>query len=173
MEIAKGPLKREMLLYQEERTRRGFPLTGRAALWLIYQRCKLERGQAMCVDLSTIVQLEFKGDLEGYLDAWDRTLMSLAKMPDDDMLVALLETQLRKCRALGPAFVVYDGAKDGSDERCAKFLYDAARREIVRKQREVTKEGLIQTSHKAAPANATAKPKAQPKKPPCTTLLCR
>ena len=36
--------------------------------------------------------------------------MGLVKQPDDDLLLCLLDTQLRKSKALGPAFVVYDRA---------------------------------------------------------------
>ena len=133
VEVAKGPLKRELLLYQEERTRRGEPLAGRAALWMMLQRFRLERGQAMCVDLSTLVQLTFQGDLESFLASWDHTLMALAKLPDEDMMLALIETQLRRCKGMGPTFVVFDGAPEGSPQRTVTFLYNAARAEVVRK----------------------------------------
>ena len=53
-----------------------------------------------------------RGDLEAFLSAWDYTLMAFKKQPDEDLLLYLLDTQLRKCKALGPAFVVYDGAEE-------------------------------------------------------------
>ena len=71
MTVAKGPLKRELRLYAEERTRIGQLLAGRAALWHVYQRFKLERGIAMGIDISMLLQLTFDGDLEGFLPAWD------------------------------------------------------------------------------------------------------
>jgi hypothetical protein len=100
IDIAKGPLKRELLLYQEQRTRQGHPLTGRAALWHVYQRFILERGQAMCIDLTSLVKLTYGGDLEGFIAASGRVLMSLAKLPDEEMMLALLETQHAKSWAL-------------------------------------------------------------------------
>ena len=71
------------------------------------------------------------------------------------MLLALLETQLRKSKAMGPTFVVFDAALENSPNRSAKFLYDAARREVVRKQRESVKDSLLNTSQRAAPGKAT------------------
>ena len=78
--------------------------------------------------------------------------MALKKQPDEDLLLYLLDTQLRKCKALGPAFVVYDGAQEGTKERSFQFLYTAARQEILRKQREATRDGLLKPPAKASPA---------------------
>ena len=66
----------------------GQPLVGFAALCHVYQRFKLDRGQAMCIDLSGLVQLSFQGDLEGFLAAGDCILMSLGKQPVEEMLLA-------------------------------------------------------------------------------------
>ena len=106
-------------------------------------------------EAASLVKHEFKGDLESYLAAWDHLLMSLAKTPDDDLLLALLETQLRKSKAMGPMFVVFDAAPEGSPQLSAKFLYDADRQEVVRKQRESVKDALLNTPQKAAPGKAT------------------
>ena len=140
------------MLYQEERTRRDHPVTGRAALWHVYQRFRLERGQSMYVDMSTLLQLSFQGDLEAFLDAWDYALMAMKRLPDEDLLLALLEAQLRGCKALAPAFLVFDASPEGSANRTSTFIYNAARQEVVRKQREATKAGLIKHVNKAAPA---------------------
>ena len=73
-------------------------------------RSPLDRGMPMGVDFSVLVQMSFKGDLEGFLASWDYTFTAREKQPDEDLLFCLLETQLRACKALGPAFVVFDGA---------------------------------------------------------------
>ena len=124
--------------YSEERTRVGQLLAGRAAFRHVYQRFKLDRGMAMVIDVSMLVQLTFNGELETFLAIWDYTLMGLVKQPDDELMLCLLDTQLRKCKALGPAFVVYDGAQEGAKERSFQFLYNAARQEVLRNQREAT-----------------------------------
>ncbi|CAK0849503.1 unnamed protein product, partial [Prorocentrum cordatum] len=161
LSVASGPLRRELLMYQEEQTRKGGnPLLGRCALYHVFSRFTIERGQATSVDLTTLVQLEYKGDLESFVDAWDYALMALARVPDDDMLLAPFASQLRKCKAMSPTFVHYDGAQDGSPTRSAKYLYDAARQEIVRRQREDTTAGLLKTPQKTAPAK-TSDPKGK------------
>ena len=68
----------------------GQPLAGRAALWHLYQRFKLDGGDKLSIDLLTLLQLKFQSDLEGFLAAWDYTLMALKKQPDDDLLLAQL-----------------------------------------------------------------------------------
>ena len=75
--VAKGALGRELLLYREEKSRLGKALSGRAALWHPYQRFKLDHGMALSIDLSTLVQLSFGGDFEGFLVAWDHCFMAL------------------------------------------------------------------------------------------------
>jgi hypothetical protein len=113
LRIAADPLKRELVLYHEEQIRMGRPLGGRAALWHVFQRFCMGKGAAMCVDITTLTSLECKGDLEGFLAAWDHTLMALSKAPDDDLVHALFERQVRKCKALAPAFVLYDASPEG------------------------------------------------------------
>ena len=48
--------------------------------------------------------------------------MVLKNPPADDMLLAMFEPQLRKCKVLGPAFVIFDGAAEGSEQKSLKFL---------------------------------------------------
>ena len=64
--------------------------------------------------------MQFQGDLEGFLAAWDCTLMALRKQPDEDLLLALLVIHLRKTKALGPAFIIFDGAPEVSEQRSFK-----------------------------------------------------
>ncbi|CAK0809613.1 unnamed protein product [Prorocentrum cordatum] len=154
--IANSNLKRELLIYREERSRMGLPHSGRCALYMVYYRCTIERGQAMSVDLTTLVGLGFGGDLEGFLNAWDYALMALAKVPDEDMLCSLLEWQLRKCMGLEPAFVTYDAAEEGAATRASAFPYKAARREIVRRRRGQAWGDLMKLPQKAAPAKTAA-----------------
>ena len=47
-------------------------------------------------------------------------MMALKKPPDDDFLLALLVTQLRNCKALQPAFVIFDGAPEVPEQRTSK-----------------------------------------------------
>ena len=96
--------------------------------------------------------------------------MALAKVPEEDMLLALLETQLRKSKALEPAFVTYDAAEIGSETRTSAFLYYAARRQVVRKQTEETVSSLMKMPQIAVPArppkaSTEALPPAAPKVP--------
>ena len=117
LRIAAGPLKRELVLYHEKQIRMGRPLGGQAALWHVFQRFRMEKGATMCVDITTLTNLEFKGDLEGFLAAWDHTLMALSKAPDEDLVAALFQQQVRKCKALAPAFVLYDASPEGHKNR--------------------------------------------------------
>ena len=86
-------------------------------MWILLNRYHVDRGQAQQVDLSALNALEFKGDLEGYLDQLDSILSGMVKPPDEDILHILVEPQLRKCKAMIAEFLAYDLAPEGSPER--------------------------------------------------------
>jgi hypothetical protein len=66
MQISNGDLKRELITSQEALSKENIPLPGRVSFFLLLQRYKLDRGQSLHVDLSGLMQLEYKGDLEQY-----------------------------------------------------------------------------------------------------------
>ena len=89
--IAKGPLARELYIYRDEEPGVGQALSGRAALWHLYQRFELDRGVALSIDLQTLVQLHFNADLKGFLANWDCCLMALSSQPADALLLVFLD----------------------------------------------------------------------------------
>ena len=92
MAVAKGPLKREFTLYAEERMRICQLLAGRAAFWHVYQCFKLDRGMALGIGISVLMQLTFNDDLEAFVPSWDYAMMALKNQPDEDLLFYLLDT---------------------------------------------------------------------------------
>ena len=56
----------------------------------------------------------------------DSKLAGLAKEPDEEWFLALVEPQLRKCKAMTPEFVPYERADDEAPERSLRFLYERA-----------------------------------------------
>jgi hypothetical protein len=76
------------------------------------------------------MQLEYKGNLEQYLDKLDSLLLNLAKEPDEEFLHAIVESQLRLCKAMVSDFMMYDAAPDGVVESTAKYLCDLPHRHV-------------------------------------------
>ena len=76
----------------------------------------------------------FGGDLAGFMTAWDSCLQATSVQPDKHMLLALLETQLRKCVALQRMFMTIEGSSPGSHRRDYKYIHEQARREIDRRR---------------------------------------
>ena len=73
-------------------------------------------------DVTTFVNLKFHGDLEAYLDLLDCTLMGLTRQPDEELIMAIVEPQLRRFCDLAPTFVTSDGAEEGSEVRTTSSL---------------------------------------------------
>jgi hypothetical protein len=74
MSIARGPLKRELLQYQEQLLQRGVPMCGRAAMYLMLRRYHIDGGTSMQHDLAHLMSLRYDGDLEIFLDKFDTYL---------------------------------------------------------------------------------------------------
>lgn len=66
--VARGPLQREIVLYQERRLLQG-QLDGTRRL-VACVSAVLDRGQAIRVDMNAVFKLEYKGDLEAFLRKW-------------------------------------------------------------------------------------------------------
>ena len=158
LDIARGPVKREILKYQEVNLRKGEPLGGRSALFILLQRYQIDSGTQMQVDLSSIMTLKFENDLEIFLDKLDYVLLEANTSIPEELLYAIIEPELRKCKELAPDFVALDATDDGDPKRTSGALYEIARRCLVRKQRMTMREALTSKGeNKKAMVAATAK----------------
>ena len=133
---ASSSLRHELILYRERCEREQRPCTGQAQLFLFLQRWDIERGQALQIDMQTLMGHKFNGSLEAYLNGLDEKLMNFIKEPDPDLLLSLVEPELRKAKAdLAPEFVTYDRSNFASSEHSLKFLVDSARGAIARNRK--------------------------------------
>ena len=105
MEVATGCLRRKLFRKQEGLLARGDTLTGKIALWCLHELFKLETGALTLVEMSKLMSLRIDNDLEVYLDKLDSILSTLGKDSDDDLLLALVERQLRKAKRMSHEFV--------------------------------------------------------------------
>ena len=125
------------------------------------------------------------GDLEGFSLAWGICFQPMSKPPDQDMLRALLEVQLRKSTPIKPHFATIDGSRPGSHMRSYDYVYESAHQEIDRTRSEITRHKP--TNPQPAPPGAaaakiktkgTAKSKGaarskEPPVPPPATLISK
>ena len=130
--VATGSIGRELMLYREKLSRDKDAATGLAFLFLVLQRFETDRGHALQIDLEILQKHKAHGNLEEYIDGLDSKLSMLTKEPDPDLLMSLVEPQLRTFTSLGPEFVTFDRARYGTPERTLEFLIDAARQQIYR-----------------------------------------
>ena len=114
----------------------------------------------------TLMNFQLHGDLDAFINNSDTCIMTMSDPPNEHMLRALLETQLRKCMALNPLFVSIDGSVPDSPQRLGRFLCDAVNREIACKQNETVRLEFTQipkTAHAAAAQSAAQKAAANAK----------
>ena len=158
LEMARGPAKRDILMYQEVNFRKGEPLGGRSAMFIVLQRYHIDSGTQMQVDLTSIMSLKFDTDFEVLLSRLDYVLMEANTSIPEEFLYASIEPELRKCRDLAADFVALDATDDGHPSRTSSALYNVARRCLVRKQRMTMREALTsKTDNKKALVVAKAK----------------
>ena len=75
MKVSAGAVRRELLLYSEARREVGATCSGRAFAYMFLRRYDLDRGQVLHVYLMALVALEYKEDLESYLDNVENVLL--------------------------------------------------------------------------------------------------
>ena len=71
----------------------------------------------MRVNLAALNALKYHGELEVYLDALDSRLTMMTTEPDEALLLAIVEPELRKCADLAYEFAIFDRAADGTHKK--------------------------------------------------------
>ncbi|CAK0819868.1 unnamed protein product [Prorocentrum cordatum] len=142
---ASGAIGRQLTLHQEKNARFGTPASGRAALYMILRRFELDSGKAHRVHLAALNALKYNGDLEVYLDALDARLALMSAEPDEALLLAIVEPELRKAPDLAFEFAQFDRALDDAPEKTLQFLCDSARRACARAAQNKTVDALTPT----------------------------
>ena len=66
----------------------------------------------------------------------------MTKEPNPDILLSIVEPELRKAAALAPEFVSYDRAPGGSYEKSLVLLYEAGRHSVERNRKMMNFEAL-------------------------------
>ena len=131
-----GSLTHELILYRETCERELRPASGMAHLHLMLKRYDIERGQALQVDTQVLLAQKYQGSLENYLNGLDAKLVQFIKEPDPDLLMALVEPELRKAEGqLAREFATFGRAAPGSHERPLKFLIKSARGATARERK--------------------------------------
>ena len=144
LQIARGPVRRDILKFQELNLHKGEPLGGRQALFIMLKRYNIDSGTQMQLDLSKINTLKYDGDLEIFLDKLDYVLLDVNTSIPEEFLYAVIEPELRKCNELAPNFVALDATRDGDPLRTSHSLYEIARDCLDRKMRMDRRKALIE-----------------------------
>lgn len=142
-----GPLLKEIQTYRLDRTRQGKSFYGRAALWHVFRKFQLEHCTAMAVD-QNLMNLQLHGELAAFMNSWDPCIMTMSDPPNE------------------PLFISIAGSVADSPQRTFRFLYDAANREIARRQNEIVRLDLTQSpraAHATAAQSAAKKAAAKTK----------
>ena len=72
--FASGEVLRRLKMYRDTLQRRGLDVSGRAALWFVFQKHAVEAGALQQVGLSRLIGLTFSGELGLFLDSLDKNL---------------------------------------------------------------------------------------------------
>ena len=95
----------------------------------------IEYCAVLALRYSNLMSLQIGGGFAGFMGAWDTCLQALSLTPDEHLLRALLEMQLRKRSALRPLCANIEGSSLGSHKKTYTYLYESAHREINRRQK--------------------------------------
>ena len=88
---------------------------------IMFRQFSLDGGTAPAVELINF-KIQLSWHLLVFMAAWDTCFTLMSKLPEEDILRAILEIQLRKCQALKPLFFQIDGAIANSRKRTYNYL---------------------------------------------------
>ena len=117
------------------------------------------------MEMLKLMSLQFDNGLEFNLDNLDKILATFWKEPDDDLLLALAEPQLRRAKHLSHQFVFYDRVSPDSLEKSFSCLFAAARRAVQRKRAELVRDAMTILAQ-TAPTKGNAERKGSCDVPP-------
>ena len=67
--VAVGFLQKEFNQYQDTHARQGKTMLGRAAFYHVYQKSQMSAAVTRSIDLRTLMDLKYAGELEGFMRA--------------------------------------------------------------------------------------------------------
>eukprot|EP00971_Amphidinium_carterae_P329501 6462001-Amphidinium_carterae.1 len=90
--VARGDLLRRLTLLQESCTNQGRPMTGRAALFLLFDAFKVEANTSALMDWTALtrIQMTSQKDLSAFVQSWEHMLLGMHESPSERVLEARL-----------------------------------------------------------------------------------
>eukprot|EP00971_Amphidinium_carterae_P237185 4707804-Amphidinium_carterae.1 len=136
--ISRGDLLRRLTLLQEACTSRGRPMTGRAALFLLFDAFKVEANTSALMDWTALtkIQLTNQKELSSFVQSWEHMLLGMHETQPERVLEARLYELVRAVLDVQPDIVMYDRAETGTKEHSYNALWQAVLRAAARQRRE-------------------------------------
>ena len=140
LKVVNPSLQRDITIHQENAAQVGQILRGRVVLWYVNRQYDLSAAATHIIHFQSFLNLQFTGDLEGFMQAWDTLIIAISLFPCPDLLHSLFEPQLRPCKQLQPAFAVLDGNELLSNADQLKFLHNSGTQVVENMKAERTKQ---------------------------------
>eukprot|EP00971_Amphidinium_carterae_P274370 5444975-Amphidinium_carterae.1 len=136
--VARGDLLRRLTLLQESCTGQGRPMTGREALYLLFDAFKVKANASALMDWTALtkIRLTHHKNLSAFVESWEFMLLGMQETPPPRVLEARLYELIRPVTDLQPDLVLYDRTEQGTKEHSYEALWSAVLRTAARQRRE-------------------------------------
>ena len=100
LKVVNPSLQRDITIHQENAAQVGQILRGRVVLWYVNRQYDLSAAATHIIDLQSLMNLTFAGDLEGFMQALNTFIVAISLVPSPDVLHFLFEPKLRQRKQL-------------------------------------------------------------------------
>ena len=127
-DVLHGEFQRKINVMEERAAIKGEMINGRQIAWMIYDHFKLTAQDGAILNFTDLQSVTLKGDnVAQFMNNWEMTLSGMNKIPTDDILESLFQSQIKKSKQLESAFALYEEGithrgDDHSYERLMKMV---------------------------------------------------
>ena len=113
-------------------------ISGRQALWTVFQEYKLDEERGTLFDLTDLMAVRMKDDrhMEAFIDVWDDTVHNMKEPLPESVVEVLFFEQIKRSSVLASEVAEYNRAPRGDHRHSYQFLYDSAVRHVNRQLNE-------------------------------------
>ena len=164
--IIKGDLLREITQRSEELTMNNVRMTGRQALWMVYQSYKTDEENGAAYDMEDLIAVTLRGNnLSQFIYEWDTVLMGLNVPCDESTKKALFKMKVNNVPKIRTELEHYSRQKPDSPDKTYLFLYNAIKAVIERERRAANRTAQLSAHYNGNPTKngETTMPAVDPK----------
>jgi hypothetical protein len=143
--VAHGELGRLLTQATEDEAKKGRPLKGRQALWMVYRHFEINEEAGVIYSITDLMAVRWLGDdrIESFLNSWISVLSGMREEPPVTVKEELFLEQLRKSQVMREEVAYYDRVEKGHPDKTYDFLVKSIRKLLERRRHRQNRQDMV------------------------------